>query len=98
MKDKAHDDDVMADFWANIAKAWNASISDAKVKFRTPVISDPKELDNVEQLYSLDGGCAAAPPELGVPYVEKSCGHRWKTYIGLHEKFEYCEWCDEKKK
>ena len=28
---------------------------------------------------------------------EKSCSHKWKTYLGLRQTFEYCEICDLKK-
>lgn len=36
------------------------------------------------------------------PYKEekkpKCTFHKWKTYTGLRESFDYCEVCDEKKK
>ena len=33
-------------------------------------------------------------------YVVKldECGHEYKLYVGLRESFEYCIFCDEKKK
>lgn len=32
-----------------------------------------------------------------IPESSKSCSHRWKTYTGLKETFEYCEVCDLKR-
>jgi hypothetical protein len=26
------------------------------------------------------------------------CAHQWKPYVGLTERYEYCEVCDEKRK
>lgn len=38
------------------------------------------------------------PPEVRCPVVVKSgCDHKWKSYTGLSEQFEYCEICDERK-
>lgn len=25
------------------------------------------------------------------------CYHKWKSYLGLNESFDYCEYCDEKR-
>lgn len=33
---------------------------------------------------------------LDIPPVIK-CEHKWKSYMGLNEQFEYCELCDEKR-
>lgn len=35
--------------------------------------------------------------EAPVPLPLKSCNHTWKTYTGLKEVFEYCQYCDRKK-
>jgi len=31
-----------------------------------------------------------------IPPVIK-CEHKWKSYMGLNQQFEYCELCDEKR-
>ena len=27
----------------------------------------------------------------------QSCSHKWTTYVGFYEKYDFCEHCDEKK-
>lgn len=34
----------------------------------------------------------------GVPYPTSDCNHDYKKYVGLHETYEYCVHCDEKRK
>lgn len=30
-------------------------------------------------------------------WMKEECDHKWKSYTGLRESFEYCEKCDIKK-
>lgn len=37
----------------------------------------------------------SSQPQISTP---KGCDHKWKSYQGLIETFDYCEKCDEKRK
>ena len=42
-------------------------------------------------------GYAASEPESPFYASNTSCNHKWKTYVGLREEFDYCETCNIKK-
>jgi hypothetical protein len=54
------------------------------------------EGENFEQLnlFNLDGYNLPT----GINNVIKKCNHKWKTYVGFTEQYEYCELCNEIKK
>lgn len=35
--------------------------------------------------------------DLGTPSTKSSCSHKWKSYRGLNEQFDYCETCNVKR-